>query len=745
MPNRLAAEPSPYLQQHAGNPVDWHPWGDEAFARARAEEKPIFLSIGYSTCHWCHVMEHESFEHDGIAQLLNEYFVAVKVDREERPDVDRVYMAFVQATTGSGGWPMSVWLTPELRPFFGGTYFPPTSRWGRPGFTEVLREVASRWSSNRGELERSADAILERLRALQSPEAALPQSDPSGVVIVGGGTTASGAAAPAGVTALAAGVQQFSSTFDQTHGGFGQAPKFPRPAELLFLLRESARSGDRNGQRMAVATLEAMARGGIRDHVGGGFHRYSVDGAWRVPHFEKMLYDQAQLVLAYVEAGQATRAPVLLAVAAETIDYVLRDLTHPDGGFYSAEDADSIPPEAAKTGGAATKTEGAFYLWTLAEINDLLGDDADLIERHLGIGATGNAPQDPMGEFRGKNIPYLQQDLHDIAALTGRAPDDVMRAVEAGRRRLFEARSARPRPHLDDKVLAAWNGLMIAALARAAHVLEGESAERARRAAVRAAAFVRDRLWDPGRRVLLRRWHASQASEGQSSIDGYAEDYACVVWGLLELVQTTGDAAWLDWALELQQRQDDLFRDDAGGGWFATTGDDPSVLLRVKEEYDGAEPAAGSIAAGNLLTIAHLTGDDAAPAGAAETLARFGGRFGQSARSSPMMMAALVRYHAPAGGVTQVVIVGDPTDDATRALERTVAACYLPFAVRVTVSPGDAQARLAERAPFIGSMRQVDGRPTAYVCANFACREPVTDPSALRAQLDMTTSGVGER
>ena len=741
MPNRLAAEPSPYLQQHAGNPVDWYPWGDDAFARARADEKPIFLSIGYSTCHWCHVMEHESFEHDGIAQLLNEHFVPVKVDREERPDVDRVYMAFVQATTGSGGWPMSVWLTPELKPFFGGTYFPPDSRWGRPGFAAVLREVASRWSSNRAELERSADAVLERLRALQSPEAAAPRPDPSGIVIVGQGSTGpSAASTPAGVAALAVGVHQFSSTFDQTHGGFGSAPKFPRPAELLFLLRESARSGDLNGQRMAVATLEAMACGGIRDHVGGGFHRYSVDAAWRVPHFEKMLYDQAQLVLAYLEAGQTARAPALLAVAAETIDYVLRDLTHPDGGFYSAEDADSLPPEAAGAGGTAAKSEGAFYLWTLAEINDLVGDDADLIERHFGIEGTGNAPQDPMGEFGGKNIPYLQQDLHDIAALTGRAQDDVARAVEAGRQRLFAERSTRPRPHLDDKVLAAWNGLMLAALARAAHVLEGESAERARQGAVRAAAFARDHLWDPGRRVLLRRWHASQASDGRASIDGYAEDYACVVWGLLELVQTTGDAAWLDWALELQQRQDDLFRDDAAGGWFATTGDDPSVLLRVKEAYDGAEPAAGSIAAGNLLTIAHLTGDAVAAARAAETLARFG----QSARSSPMMMAALVRYHAPADGVTQVVIVGDRTDAATRALERTVAARYLPFTVRVTVPPGDAQVRLSERAPFIGSMRQVDGKPTAYVCANFACREPVTDPSALEAQLDMTAAGVGE-
>ena len=745
MPNRLAAEPSPYLQQHANNPVDWYPWGDEAFARARSQGKPIFLSIGYSTCHWCHVMEHESFEHEGIAELLNTHFVPVKVDREERPDVDRVYMAFVQATTGSGGWPMSVWLTPELKPFFGGTYFPPDSRWGRPGFTDVLREVASRWVSNPTELERSADAILERLRAIQTPEPEAARRTAGGIVVVGAGSAATEAAAtrpPAGTSALEAGVSEFLSTFDVAHAGFGSAPKFPRPAELLFLLRESSRSGDLNARRIAVATLEAMARGGMRDQVGGGFHRYSVDAAWRVPHFEKMLYDQAQLVLAYLEAGQATGAAALLEVAADTIEYVLRDLTHPEGGFYSAEDADSVPPEAADPG--ARKSEGAFYLWTLDEVAALLGDDADLIERRLGFEANGNAPQDPMGEFLGKNIPYLQQDVAQIAQLTGRAPDDVERAIEKGRQRLFEVRSQRPRPQLDDKVLAAWNGMMIAALARAAHQLDGDAAERSLQAAVRAAEFVRDRLWDPERGVLARRWHTSQA-DGGAQIDGYAEDYACVIWGLLELVQTTGDAAWLDWALELQSRQDALFRDDANGGWFATTDDDPSVLLRVKEEHDGAEPAAGSVAVGNLLTIAHLTGDDTAAARAAAALAVFGGRFGQSARSSPMMMAGLVHYHAPPDGVSQVVIVGDAGDPATQALEQVVAVQYLPFAVRLVVAPGDAQARLAGRAPFIGAMRQIDGKPTAYVCANFACREPVTDPERLEAQCRKGRYVVAER
>ena len=717
MPNRLAREPSPYLQQHANNPVEWYPWGDEAFARARREEKPIFLSIGYSTCHWCHVMEHESFEHPGIAALLNEHFVSIKVDREERPDVDRVYMAFVQATTGAGGWPMSVWLTPDLKPFFGGTYFPPGSRWGRPGFPEVLREVSARWASHRGEILESADALIERLRGMHEAS---------------GTGLATGAAGPvpggvvAGVDALAAGVQQFAAAFDTRHGGFGGAPKFPRPSELLFLLRESARSGDGNARRIAVATLEAMAGGGVRDHIGGGFHRYSVDAGWRVPHFEKMLYDQAQLVLAYLEAGQAAGAGALLQVAEDTIEYVRRDMTSPEGAFYSAEDADSVPPESIETGGRA-KAEGAFYLWTDAEVDALLGADAEVAKRRLGIEAGGNAPQDPMGEFRGKNIPYLQQQVGEIAKLTGRTAEDVAAALGKARRTLFEARAVRPRPHLDDKVLAAWNGLMIAALARAAHVLDGAAAERSLQAATRAAWFARERLWDAGRRVLRRRSRA-----GAVSIDGYAEDYAYLVWGLLELFQTSGDIEWLDWAIELQDRQDALFWDEAEGGWFATTGRDPSVLLRVKEEHDGAEPAASSVAAENLLTLMHLRDDANAASRVERTLARFGTRLGQAARAAPMMMAALVRFHAPA---TQVVIVGEPGAAATRALERVVARRYLPFAVRLRVAPGDGQARLAARLPFVGALRAAGGRPTAYVCTNFTCQEPATSPARLDEQL----------
>ena len=705
MPNRLAAEPSPYLQQHAHNPVDWYPWGDEAFARARAERKPIFLSIGYSTCHWCHVMERESFEHADIASLLNRHFVSVKVDREERPDIDRVYMAFVQATTGAGGWPMSVWLTPELQPFFGGTYFPPDSRWGRPGFADVLREVASRWASQPDELCRSAATIVDRLRELHTAS-----RDTDGVV--------------AGPAALAAGVTHYAGTFDARHGGFGSAPKFPRPAELIFLLRESARSGEREGRRLAVATLEAMAAGGMRDHLGGGFHRYAVDAAWRVPHFEKMLYDQAQLVIAYLEGAQATGATALRQVAEETIVYLLRDMRDPDGGFYSAEDADSLPPADPE---ATEKTEGAFYLWTDTEIDRLLGADAEIVKRRLGIEPGGNAPHDPMGEFRGRNIPYLQQEVRDIATLTNRTEAEVTTVLAHGYRRLLATRAERPRPHLDDKVLTAWNGLAIAALARAGRVLDGPRAVESLEAARQAATFVRGRLWDADRQRLWRR-----ARGGVVSVDGYAEDYAYLVWGGLELFQATGDVTWLDWARELQTRQDALFWDAMAGGWFATTDEDATVLFRAKEDYDGAEPAAGSVSAINLLTIAHLTGDTESRTKVERVLARFGSGMGAAARAVPMMLAALAHYHAVP---TQIVVLGDPAADETRALRRVVASRYLPFAVVLVVPPGERQAALAQRLPFVGAMRCLDGRPTAYVCTDFACREPVTTAATLDAQL----------
>jgi hypothetical protein len=711
--NRLARERSPYLLQHAANPVEWFPWGDEAFELARREDKPIFLSIGYSTCHWCHVMEHESFENPAIAALLNRDFVAIKVDREERPDVDRVYMSFVQSTTGSGGWPMTVFLTPELKPFFGGTYFPPSSKWGRPGFSDLLGELARVWKAERPRVEEAAAELLQRLRLVTGAGASRGESE---IAAVGGLDTA---------------VEQYRAAFDRRRGGFGDAPKFPRPSELLFLLREHARrtAGGRSSPaaldslEMATGTLRAMALGGMRDHVGGGFHRYSVDGDWRVPHFEKMLYDQAQLVIAYLEAAQATGEEFYAAVAEDTLAYVRRDMTDPQGGFYSAEDADSVPHEEADAP-APRKSEGAFYIWSDEEIASLLGEDAGIARRRFGIEAGGNAPQDPQGEFTGRNLLYTAQSIEDVAARSGRGVDEVMAALGRIREKLFAAREKRPRPHLDDKILTAWNGLMIAAFARAARVLAGRpSAETYRTAAIRAARFIRITLWKDGR--LLRRYR-----DGDAAIDAYAEDYAYLIWGLLELFQADGEASWLEWALTLRRQMDEKFWDPDGGGWFSTTGDDPTVLLRLKEDYDGAEPAASSVAALNALTIAHLTGDTAMGERVERTLARFGPRIGAAARTIPMMLCALSGWHA---GYSQIVIVGAP--DASLPLRQAAARHFLPFGIVIPITPGPAQSALGGLLPFTSAMSVREDRPAAYVCRDFTCRQPVNDPDALASEL----------
>jgi uncharacterized protein len=721
VPNRLAEEHSPYLLQHKDNPVEWYPWGEEAFARARLEDKPIFLSIGYSTCHWCHVMEHESFEHHEVADVLNRQFISIKVDREERPDVDRVYMTFVQATTGSGGWPMSVWLTPQLEPFYGGTYFPPTTRWGRPGFVEVLQEIARVWRDERDKVLQSASRIVERMRSLR----------PAG-----------GSGEVPGTDALDQATREFAAAFDARRGGFGDAPKFPRPSELLFLMREYARTGAKEPRDMALLTLKAMAFGGMRDHIGGGFHRYSVDGDWRVPHFEKMLYDQAQLSLAYLEAAQITGERFYADVAADTLDYVRRDLTDAGGGFYSAEDADSLPPDP----GATHKIEGAFYVWSDDDIGDALGADAQVFRLRYGVRPGGNAPADPQGEFVGKNLLYTAQTIEEVALASSRTPDDVVAALDRARATLMNLRNRRPRPHLDDKVLTAWNGLMIGAFARAGRLSSVYVA-----AARRAATFIRKRLWNGV--TLLRRYR-----NGDAAVEGYAEDYAYLIFGLLELFQADGDPAWLEWAVTLQQRQDELFWDAEGGGWFSTTGRDPSVLLRLKEDYDGAEPAASSISVLNLLTLAHLmeAADPQTPKRSHEptpssqelgveklgvgsyhdrierTLGIFAARAGQFGRAVPMMLAALSTYHQ---GMPQLVIVGEPAAADTQALVAEARRRYHPTTIIVPAAPAH-QDRLATLLPWIGSMGTKDGQATAFLCRNFACSAPVATPTELAVQLN---------
>jgi uncharacterized protein YyaL (SSP411 family) len=708
--NRLAREQSPYLLQHAHNPVDWYPWGDEAFTRSRNENKPIFLSIGYSTCHWCHVMEHESFESQEIADLLNREFISVKVDREERPDVDRVYMAFVQATTGAGGWPMSVWLTPTLQPFYGGTYFPPASQWGRPGFREVLTEIARAWREDQSQVVESAGQITARLAEMARPE------------------TDSGGAVP-GEEALQNTLRQFKSTFDRRRGGFGDAPKFPRPSELLFLLREYARASDDEARDMVAMTLRAMALGGMRDHIGGGFHRYSVDGNWRVPHFEKMLYDQAQLVLAYLETAQATDDPFFAQIAEDTLLYVRREMTDEGGGFYSAEDADSVPPEQASDP-HPRKSEGAFYIWPLAEVRELLGEDSRAFELRYGLLAEGNAAVDPHNEFTGRNLLYTARGIGEIAKELGRAPQDVANALMQARITLFEARSRRPRPHLDDKVLTGWNGLMIAAFARASRVMPSQltqgqpasSADKHLEAARRAAHFLKGTMWDGD--LLLRRYR-----KGEAAIAAYAEDYAFLIFGILELFQADGNPGWLEWARALQQAQDRRFWDASDGGWYSTTGDDPSVLVRMKEEYDGAEPSASGVGAWNLLTLAHLTGEPSYEERAKQVFAAFSTRLTSLGRALPFMASALSMAHA---APEQIVVVGPSDAPATASLWQAANTPYRPFTSLIPITPGETQDALALHLPWIASMTMRDGTPVAYVCRNFTCEAPTTDPDTLR-------------
>jgi uncharacterized protein len=714
MSNRLASEKSPYLLQHAGNPVEWYPWGEEAFARSRTEDKPIFLSVGYATCHWCHVMERESFENAEVATVLNREFVSIKVDREERPDVDRVYMTFVQVTTGAGGWPMSVWLTPDLQPFYGGTYFPPTARWQRPGFVDVLLEIARVWRADRPRVLQSAAQLVDRLRSAP-------------------GLTEGTSTVP-GADALGRTVAQFRTAYDGRRGGFGDAPKFPRPSELLFLFREHARTGSTDAREMALHALRAMALGGMRDHIAGGFHRYSVDAEWRVPHFEKMLYDQAQLALAYLEAAQITGDRFYAAVARDTLAYVQREMTDPAGGFYSAEDADSVPSEHV---GAlsAHKVEGAFYVWTADEIA-ALGDDAAITAAHYGVKPDGNAPSDPQGEFVGKNLLYVARSLDEVATLTSTTPADVEQALARAHVRLYQTRLARPRPQRDDKVLTAWNGLMIAAFARAARVLRhpalGGSAEDASELlnlARGAAGFITRGMWDSQRQVLRRRYR-----DGDVAIDGYAEDYACATFGLLELFQADGDPSWFVWARTFQQRLDALFWDPVDGGWFSTTGQDPSVLVRLKDDYDGAEPTASSIAVVNAIVLAHLYEDADLNQKVERTLSLFGVRLSDYGRVVPMMSAALSMREA---GMGQIVVVhGEDGRDGSELLD-ALAARYLPFAVTIPVYADHVRA-LAEVLPPLAAMPPVDGRATAYVCRDYVCLAPATDAESLVAQLGGT-------
>ncbi|MBZ5576161.1 MAG: thioredoxin domain-containing protein [Acidobacteriia bacterium] len=676
--NRLSREKSPYLLQHAHNPVDWYPWGPEAFDKARAENKPIFLSIGYSTCHWCHVMERESFENDAIAAQLNRDFVPIKVDREERPDVDRVYMTFVQASTGGGGWPMSVWLTPDLKPFFGGTYFPPENRYGHPGFGSVLTQIAAAWLSDRQQILGSARDVIEQLRKTVAVAPLRP-----GAPILD-------------AAQLDSGFFVFRRTFDSRLGGFGGAPKFPRPSVHNFLLRYYARTKNREALDMVLVTLREMAKGGMHDQLGGGFHRYSVDERWFVPHFEKMLYDQAQLAISYLEAFQITGDGEFAETARRIFDYVRRDMTDAGGAFYSAEDADSAIDPARPH----EKGEGAFYIWTAEEIRERAGDTpAAWFHYRYGVEQTGNVAHDPHSEFTGKNILYRAHTIEETAAHFGAPLEDVQAGLANAGRVLFEARSKRIRPHLDDKILTAWNGLMISAFALGGAVLgEPAYAEAARRA----ADFLIDRMYDSATGLLLRRYR-----DGEALIPGFLDDYALFVQALLDLYEAQFDRRHLELASRLMEKQRELFEDAAQGGFFSTTADDASIVLRAKEDYDGAEPSGNSVAFGNLLRLAQITGRADFTESADHLLAAFGSRLSVAPMAIPQLLAACeFRLSEP----RQILIAGDRDALDTQALLRTVHARFVPNRVLLLLDSEETRAALAAGAPAVAS-REPQPRP----------------------------------
>ncbi len=671
--NALIHEKSPYLRQHAHNPVDWLPWGDAAFEKARSEDKPIFLSIGYSTCHWCHVMAHESFENAAVAEVLNRDFVPVKMDREERPDIDRIYMLFVQATTGSGGWPMSVWLTPELKPFFGGTYFPLSSRYGRPGFRDLLLHLAKAWKDDRAKVELSGKNVAEELAAIAAPSLAVVAPDEE---------------------LRHAAFRQFERMYDKQQGGFGGAPKFPRPVVLHFLQRYSFEENNPEALAMVTHTLEAMAAGGMHDQLGGGFHRYSVDDHWFVPHFEKMLYDQAQLAIAYLEAYQATGNEKLAAVARDIFEYVLRDLTDPEGGFYSAEDADSPDPENPGHSG-----EGSFYIWRKSEIDAVLGADSALFCGYFGVEAEGNVEVDPQGEFTGRNILYQAESVEPSAA------------VRSGMEKLLAVRGKRPRPHLDNKVLTSWNGLQISALAKAYKVLDDV---RYLVAAQRAVKFVLAKMYDPATGQLLRRY-----CEGEAAVGAFLDDYAFLSQGLLDLFEAKPEAWLLKFSLDLAQRGLARFEDEANGGFFSTEAGAKDVLLRVKDDYDGAEPSGNSVATDLLLRLGHITGNASFTEKGERSLKAFAPKMKAQPTIAPAMLVALGRWLLDA---EQVILRVKEMDAESEKLESEYRHKFSASAVVLTIGDSCAQ-ELTEAAPFLAGLER-RGRITIYECRNFTCQLP---------------------
>ena len=697
MPNRLAAESSPYLQQHRDNPVDWFPWGEEAFERARAEDRPILLSIGYSSCHWCHVMERESFEDPATAEVMNRAFVNVKVDREERPDVDSVYMRAVQAMTGHGGWPLTVFLTPTGVPFYGGTYFPPEARQGMPSFRQVLGATADAYRTRKADVERAAEELRGAMARAGEGRGRAAETDGPGEEL------------------LENAWRFVAARFDEAHGGFGGAPKFPQPGTLEFLLHHHLRTGEPQALEMVVHTLESMARGGIRDHLAGGFHRYTVDARWLVPHFEKMLYDNALLLSLYAAAWQLTGDEALRAVADDVVRWLLDDMRHPAGGFFSARDADS------------EGVEGKYYVWAPDEVEAALDpDEARLFSRLYDVSASGN--------WEGTNILHLPHAPEAIARTEGMEPEELEKRMARARGELLRVRARREPPLRDDKVLASWNGLVLRALAEAGAALGREAWVQA---ATDGLAFVLAEMRKDDR--LLRTW-----KDGEAKIGGFLEDYAAVGNALLSAHEATLDPSWLEPARWCVDKVTRLFWDEGAGVFFDTATDAERLVVRPRETMDNATPSGNSLAVELLERAAHLFGDESLVRVATRALAAEA----EVARSYPLAFGRLLsvasrRLMKP----VEVAVVGPRDDGRTRALLDAALRPWLPQRVVMGAAPGEAEA-LPFPTPLLEGRGMRDGRPTAYVCSGYVCREPVGDGEGVEGQLAEvvgTTGGSGSR
>jgi len=694
-PNHLLAEKSPYLLQHAFNPVEWYPWGDEAFGKAKREDKPIFLSIGYSTCHWCHVMAHESFEDPEVADLLNTWFVSVKVDREERPDIDGMYMAATQMMSGSGGWPMSVFLLPDGSPFYAGTYFPPRSSYQKPGFTDLLTVLNKAWQENRDGLRQVASQLVARLGVEHRPGINVPAD-----------------ASERCYTFLA-------KSYDEKEGGFGDAPKFPRSVVFTFLFDRYRRTEEEPAKEMALHTMRKMAAGGMYDHLGGGFHRYSVDEHWFVPHFEKMLYDQGQLADNYLDAFLISREDMYARVAREIFDYVLRDMQDPDGGFYSAEDADSVNPYAPEEHG-----EGSYYLWKHREIEEILDPRvADLFCYMYGIEEHGNVHQDPLGEFAGRNILSQVHGLTEAASRFSLSLKKTETQFDAARDVLLQVRGRRTRPHCDDKIITSWNALMIGALARGSRILKEPNFLDA---AVRAARFIEENLYDPGSRTLMRRYRDKEAGHA-----GQLDDYVNLTDALLDLYQSDHYPYWLLWAEELTEQTITLFWQEECGFFYDSVAD-ARLKVRMRGTYDGAEPAGNSVAAHNLLRLSRLRARDDWQRMARRLVTSFSQVLDHSPYAMPLLLSAWENYNE---SPLQVVIAGCPGADDTEALLQAAEGRFDPHRMILLADAGENQKYLAEKLPYLESLQQSDKGAAAYICVNCTCRLPISDPEELNRQL----------